>query len=100
MSYLDEIAAQVRAALPPSTLPEEDAAALFRLYAVLVLVKGVDTSAADVHDVWAAWKAERNPADADIRPFEELDSRTQEADEPFGEAIRAVAQGISSTRRT
>ena len=100
MSYLDEIAAQVRAASPQSSIPEEDAAALFRLYAVLALVKGADTGAADVHDVWAAWKAERDPADPDIRPFEELDSRTQEADEPFAEAIRAVAEGIATVRRT
>ena len=98
MAYLDEIAAQVRALSPPAQLEEADAEALFRLYAVLVLVKGEDTSAADVHHVWVAWKAERDPADPDIRPFEDLDERTQQADEPFARAIRDVAARISTQR--
>ena len=90
----------MRAASPPSALPEADADALFRLYAVLVLVKGEETQAADVHDVWAAWKSERDPDDPDIRPFEELDTPTQAADEPFAAAIRAVAARIPRSRRT
>ena len=99
MAYLDEIAAQVRAASPPARLDEDDAATLFRLYAVLVLVKGENTSPADVHHVWAAWKAERDPADPDIRPFEDLDERTQQTDEPFARAIRDVAARIFTHRR-
>jgi hypothetical protein len=89
----------VRAESPSSSLAETDAEALFRLYAVLVLVKGEQTEAADVHDVWAAWKAERDPENADIVPFDELDSGTKAADEPFVRAIRAVASGLSANRR-
>jgi hypothetical protein len=96
LNYLDGIAAQVRAASPPSTLPEADAQALFRLYAVLVLIKGERTGAADVHHAWSAWKAERDPLDEDIRPFQELDEATRAADEPFATAIREVATRIST----
>ena len=96
MSYLDEVAAQVRAAAPESTLAEHDAQALFRLYAVLALVKGERTDAADVHHAWSAWKAERDPGNPDIRPFGDLDQPTRAADEPFAEAIRAVARRIST----
>jgi hypothetical protein len=63
---------------------------------VLVLVKGEATTAADVHDAWAAWKAEREPQNPNIRPFSELDQPTRDADEPFAAAIREVASGISA----
>ena len=66
---------------------------------MLVLVKGEATSAADVHDVWAAWKSDRDPDDPDIRPFAELDRPTRQADEPFAKAIRAVAGRISTHPR-
>jgi hypothetical protein len=61
---------------------------------VLALVKGEATTAADVHDAWSAWKAERDPQNADIRPFGELPEPTRAADEPFAAAIREVARGI------
>jgi hypothetical protein len=63
---------------------------------VLVLTTGESTGAADVHHAWAAWKAEREPDNRDIRPFEELDEPTRAADEPFAAAIRAVARRISA----
>lgn len=85
--------------MPPSTLPAADADALFRLYAVLVLVKGESTKFADVHHIWAAWKAERDPANPNIVPFDELDADTKAADEPFAIAIRAVARGLSASPR-
>jgi hypothetical protein len=80
-------------------LSDEETAALFRLYAVLVLVKGEETTAGDVHDAWAAWKAERDPLNSNIRPFSELDGPTRDADEPFAAAIRKVASQISTERR-
>jgi hypothetical protein len=88
----------VRAEAPPSTLSAADAEALYRLYAVLVLVTGERTEAADVHHVWAAWKAERDPEDEDIVPFEVLDEPTKAADEPFAAAIRKVAGGLSANQ--
>jgi hypothetical protein len=61
---------------------------------VLALAKGQATTAADVHDAWAAWKAERDPRNPNLRPFSELDGPTRAADEPFAAAIRDVASGL------
>lgn len=97
MSYLDEIASKIRAEAPPSTLPEADTIALFRLYAVLALVKGSGVDAKDVHDAWAAWMSERDPDDPDIRPFADLGEPTRLADEPFAAAIRMVADKIAAS---
>lgn len=63
---------------------------------MLVLVKGEATSATDVHDAWAAWKAERDPQNENIRPFAELDEHLRAADEPFAAAIREVARKMSA----
>jgi hypothetical protein len=60
------------------------------LYALLALAKGEQVTAADVHDAWAAWMQEGNREHPAIRPFEELDSSAQRADEPFVKAIKAV----------
>jgi hypothetical protein len=67
---------------------------LFGLYAVLARVKGGRVTAADVHDAWSAWMADRNPTHRSRRPFAELDAETQAADEPFVAAIRAVASAL------
>jgi hypothetical protein len=64
----------------------------------LVLAKGEDATAADVHDAWAAWKADREPDNPHIRPFAELDEATQAADEPFAAAIRQAASRISTDK--
>ena len=50
LNYIDEIAARIEATLDPEQRPDDDAWALYRLYALLVLVKGVDVSLEDVHD--------------------------------------------------
>ena len=58
--------------------------------AVLALAKGERVTAADVHNAWAAWMQEENRGHPAIRPFEELDSSAQRADEPFVKAIKTV----------
>jgi hypothetical protein len=91
MSYVDRIAARIKASVPADLLPDGDTARLFRLYALLVLAKGAATEAADVHNAWTVWMLEIDPDHRSIRPFDELDAQTQAADTPFVEAIRAVA---------
>lgn len=90
MSYLDELAARIRDEVPESHRGET-ALGLFRLYAVLALAKGEEVQASDVHNAWAAWMYEREPDHEALKPFEELDKETQDADAPFVLAIRAVA---------
>jgi hypothetical protein len=92
MTYLDEIASEIERRVPGGVLPDEDTAPLFRLYALLVLAKGREVNAIDVHNAWVAWMQERDPTHRSIKPFEELDAETQSADEPFVQAIREVAE--------
>ena len=87
---MDELAEEIRGELPDELVPEGDTDLLFRLYALLALAKGERVTAADVHNAWAAWMQERNPGHPAIRPFDDLNSNAQEADEPFVHAIRAV----------
>ena len=91
MNYLDELAGEIAKEISPDVLPNADTSRLFRLYALLVLVKGTDVTAVDVHDAWSAWMLELDPGHRSIRPFEELDADTQASDEPYVAAIRAVA---------
>lgn len=94
MMYLDAIADDIRQRVSDDLLPDEDTSLLFRLYALLALSKGGAVSAADVHNAWALWIQERDPSHRSLKPFAELDAATQAADEPFVEAIRAVAERI------
>jgi hypothetical protein len=93
VTYLDELASRIEDQVPAELRPKADARSLFRLYAVLALVKGRAVSAGDVHNAWAAWMLARDPEHRSIRPFEELDAETQAADLPFVEAIRSAASG-------
>jgi hypothetical protein len=98
VTYLDELASRIEEHVPAALLPDEDGRSLFRLYAVLALVKGRAVTAADVHNAWAAWMLARDPEHHSIRPFEELDSETQASDLPFVDAIRAAASGATDDR--
>jgi hypothetical protein len=92
LSYVDELAEAVRRAVPPGVLPDGDTSALFRLYAVLALAKGEGLELEDVHDAWAAWMSGRDPEHRSLKPLAELPVEVQRADEPYLEAIRAVAR--------
>ncbi len=94
MSYLDELATEIERHVPADLLPDGDTRSLFRLYALLALAKGRAVDATDVHNAWAAWMLEHDPHHRSIKPFEALDPETQASDEPFVEAIRAVAERL------
>ncbi|MGM1065206.1 DUF7701 domain-containing protein [Saccharothrix sp. Mg75] len=98
MPYLQEVAALIKAALPPYATPPEGAEELFILYAVLVRVKGQAVTSSDVHDAWCAWMLTINPEHAAILPFDDLDDRTKLEDRPYVEAIHSVAQRLKDTR--
>jgi hypothetical protein len=90
MNYLTEIARRIRAAVPPSLVPE-DSDDLFLLYAVLAESQGVKTSTEDVHNAWTAWKILHGEDHQSMVPFSELPPDVKAEDEPFAEAIRKVA---------
>ena len=97
MTYLDELATQIKAEVPAEVLPSTDTGLLFRLYAVMALAKGTAVTPADVHNAWAVWMQETDPGHHAIRPYEELSPATQTADLPFLKAIRTVAKRSLTT---
>lgn len=92
MTYVDQIAEQIRSALPPKARPAEHADELYRLYALLVLTKGPDTTLENVHDAWSTWMSVHDPAHEALRPFRQLDQGTRNEDRPYLDAIRQVTQ--------
>jgi hypothetical protein len=90
MNYIDRVAETIRRRVSPDKLPEENTAALFRLYAVLALAKGEDVTLEDVHNAWSAWMIGRDPNHESIRPFKELRPEVQREDEPYVKAIHAA----------
>ena len=92
MNYVDEIARAVaeRCNERWDILPDE-ARSLYRVYAVLVLTTGGDTTNQNVHDAWAAWRAATMPDHKSLVPFDRLSPEVQELDTPYREAIRAIA---------
>lgn len=98
MTYLDELAAQIKDEVPADVLPGDDTGLLFRLYALLVMAKGAAVTPSDVHNAWAVWMQETEPDHRAIRPYEELDAAIQAADGPFVAAIRTVAERVIDHR--
>ncbi len=91
MTYLDELAIAIQHEVDPTKLPNEDTAPLFRLYAVLLLAKGVEVTVEDVHNAWSAWMIDKDPLHQSIRPFADLSPDVQREDQPYVDAIRSVA---------
>lgn len=92
-NYIDQIANQILDVLGEVRLKEPEFH-LYRLYAVLVLATGEQTTAEDVHDAWSAWCATVRPDHPSLKPFNELSRQTQELDRPYVEAIHAVARSL------
>ena len=92
MNYVDELAKAIRGAVPPDLLPDGDTSVLFRLYAVLAMAKGEGVVLEDVHDAWSAWMSEQNRGHPSLKPLAELPTDVRRSDEPYLNAIRAVAR--------
>lgn len=93
MSYAhDAIRAVEREADWSDPTPEE--APLVALYALLVLVKGKETTSKDVHDAWSIYAAMgyERPDHWSLVPFDELTPESAAKDAPYVEAIRRAAE--------
>jgi hypothetical protein len=78
--------------VPRDAVPDEpDLAPLFRIYAVLLLARGTQVTAADVHNAWAAWMLGHNAHHEQLKPFDQLDVDVAARDDRYVEAIRRVA---------
>lgn len=99
MTYLEHVAAAIKARVPPNVLPDEnDVDGLFRIYALLARVKGGQVTAEDVHDAWVLWMLGQQRDHSSIRPFSDLDPSTRREDLPFVDAIRSVGVELDSSR--
>lgn len=95
--YLAEDAALIRSLLTPSAKPPRDDEALFLGYAVLMRAKGLECTAADVHDAWSAWQIARDPHHRALVPFAQLSSAVQNEDVPYVDAIHAAARARAAS---
>jgi len=93
-NYLADIANRIMRLVPKEDLPQEDVSSLFLVYAVLLLAKGCEVTASDVHNAWVAWMAPRDPNHEALVPFEALPHEIALADEPFVNAILAAAREV------
>lgn len=91
ISYLDLVATEIQRTAHPDSTPPDDDLPLYRLYAVLLLAKGADVTAEDVHNAWAAWASEYEPDSRHLIPFKELSLRVQQKDDIYVVAIHQVA---------
>jgi hypothetical protein len=94
-TYVDALAARIREATPTDLIPDDASPAdidqLFRIYALLALVRGCEVTPANVHDAWSTWMLGRGEGDHEsIVPFLALDDEAQEQDDPFVRAIRGA----------
>lgn len=91
MTYVDELADAIRREVNPKALPTGNTTSLFRLYALLALVKGPEITTEDVHNAWAVWMSDQDPTHESIRPYHQLTPHVQREDQAFADAIRKVA---------
>lgn len=94
VNYLTELGQAIRREIDPKVVPEGNTDSLFRLYAVLALTKSTAVTAEDVHNAWAAWMSDQDPTHEAIQPYNALRSNVRREDQPFVEAIRAVASRL------
>lgn len=90
-TYIDRLARAIHDEVDPAKRPDDDTAPLFRLYAVLALAKGIATTREDVHDAWSAWMSGKDPSHRSLKRYGELPAEVQLQDQPYVDAIRAVA---------
>jgi hypothetical protein len=68
---------------------------LLRMYSLLALTKGLDTTLEDVHDAWSLWQEQSAPQHRSLIPFGQLSAQVQELDRPYRDAIVHAFQAAS-----
>ena len=94
VSYIDDIAQDIYTYAEGDwvyPISERSDADLYRIYAVLCLAKGQQTTARDVHNAWSAWTSSASPSHRSLIPFECLSTTVQALDMPYVQAIHRVA---------
>ncbi|MBO0847839.1 MAG: hypothetical protein J2P20_00125 [Pseudonocardia sp.] len=92
-NYVQVVQGRLRTALP---VLDTD---LVRLYALVALVKGTDTTAADVHDAWSVWRSVSDPRHPNLVPSWFLSPEVEALDAPIVDAVRLVAASVGRDQR-
>lgn len=92
MNYIDALARDIYRRTDPDCSPSDQDMLLYRMYALLCLTAGRDTTNRMVHDAWAAWTATYRPHHRSLVPFDALTPDVQELDSEYRDAIRAAAE--------
>lgn len=97
MTYLDEIAAAIRAHIPKERMPTEGAGDLLLRYAALLRAKGASITNSDIHDAWSAWMSGRDRKHVSLLPYDDLPQEIQHEDQVFTAAVRRAAEQLQIT---
>lgn len=68
---------------------------LVKVYTLLALVKGEQTTLIDVHDAWALWKMSTRPDHWSLVPFAELAEEVQAKDQRYVDGIHRAARRLA-----
>jgi len=98
MNYLDQLAEEIEYQLLPKHRPPDHAIELYRLYALLALVRGRQTTLENVHDAWSTWMCPQEPDHPSLVPFADLEADQQEQDRPYLEAILRACASLETHR--
>lgn len=98
-SYIVSIAGDIyRATNPDTNVWPDNEDALWLGYAVLCLVKGIETTSRDVHEAWAAWAVmAHNDRHKSLVPFDKLTPEIQAYDDLYRDAIHTVAWQLGAS---
>ena len=91
-NYIDFIAEQIIGYLGNFADRDDLDYPLYRIYALLVLAKGTETTPEDVHDAWSVWCLGIDMDHRSLVPFSERTTSVQDLDNEYVDAIHAVAE--------
>lgn len=83
VSYIADLANEIRTEVSEQLLPADKSDLLFLLYALLLLVKDEDVGPEDVHNAWSVWMTSLGEPHESLVPFGELSHTTKAEDEPY-----------------
>lgn len=91
LNYVETIRHELRARISDYDDWGEDAGTLLDLYALLVVVKGRQTTLEDIHDSWSLWTNRTRPDHRSLVPFDRLAADIAEYDRPYMTAVHEVS---------
>jgi len=92
--FLQNLATQIRDALPTSIDVPKKSEQLFLLYELLAKSKGTSTTLSDIHDAWCIWMLAQDTSHEALVPFDKLPPNLQSKDEPFLSATLQIARQL------